>query len=328
VKTRVAIALGDAIARVMDKVSRISDAARILRDGGLVAFPTETVYGLGADATNDRAVARIFEAKGRPQFNPLISHVATVEQALRLGQFSADAEKLARAIWPGPLTIVVERRPDCPISLLCSAGLSTVALRVPNHTLALDLLRAVDRPIAAPSANPSGQLSPTTADHVRQSLGGKVDMILDGGPCSVGVESTVVRFTDRGPFLLRSGGITRETMEDILGRRVMTPTRFDTELHSPGLLESHYAPRAQMRLDAAMPETNEAFLGFGPYMYGPYSLSPQGDLSEAAANLFKMLHEIDHAAPEVIAVAPIPETGLGEAINDRLRRAAAPRPAT
>jgi L-threonylcarbamoyladenylate synthase len=326
VKTRVAIAIASAIAPGMDKASIISNAARILRDGGLVAFSTETVYGLGADATNDRAVTRIFEAKGRPQFNPLISHVASVEQALRLGQFSDDAEKLARAIWPGPLTIVVERRPDCPISLLCSAGLSTVGLRVPNHPLALELLRAVDRPIAAPSANPSGQLSPTTADHVRSSLGSKVDLILDGGPSSVGVESTVVRFTDRGPYLLRSGGVTRETIENIIGRRVMTPTRFDTELHSPGLLESHYAPRASMRLDAAMPETHEAYLGFGPYVYGPYSLSATGDLNEAAANLFKMLHQIDRAKPEVIAVAPIPEAGLGEAINDRLRRAAAPRP--
>jgi L-threonylcarbamoyladenylate synthase len=326
VKTRVAIALGDAIARVMDKVSTISNAQRILRDGGLVAFPTETVYGLGADATNDQAVARIFAAKGRPQFNPLISHVSTVEQALQLGQFSADAEKLAQAIWPGPLTIVVERRPDCPISLLCSAGLSTVALRVPNHPLALDLLRAVDRPIAAPSANPSGQLSPTTADHVRQSLGSKVDLVLDGGPSSVGVESTVVRFVDAGPYLLRSGGVTRETIDNALGRRVMTPTRFNAELHSPGLLESHYAPHAAMRLNAAMPETHESYLGFGPYDYGPYSLSSSGDLNEAAANLFKMLHEIDRAKPEVIAVAPIPEMGLGEAINDRLRRAAAPRP--
>ncbi len=306
--------------------SDISRAARILREGGLVAFPTETVYGLGADATNDAAVAKIFAAKQRPQFNPLISHVANVEAAFRLGQFSIDAEKLAAAIWPGPLTIVVERRRDCPISLLCSAGLSTVALRVPNHTAALDVLHEVNLPIAAPSANRSGRISPTTADHVRASLGDAVDMIVDGGPCGVGVESTVVRFLDDGPYLLRAGGVTREAMEAVLNCQVMTPTQYDTELHSPGMLESHYAPQASLRLNAAAPEWGEAYIGFGPYDYGPWTLSKSGNLREAATNLFKLLHSVDDSQPEAIAVAPIPMTGLGEAINDRLMRAAAPRP--
>jgi L-threonylcarbamoyladenylate synthase len=311
----------------MIMASTISKAAALLREGGLVAFPTETVYGLGADATNDGAVAKIFAAKQRPQFNPLISHVADMDAAFRLGMFSKDAEKLAAAIWPGPLTIVVERRKDCPISLLCSAGLPTVALRVPAHPLALELLRAVDRPVAAPSANRSGRISPTTASHVQASLGNAVDMILDGGPSIVGVESTVVRFTDDGPYLLRSGGLPREMLDRVLARRVMTPTRYGTELHSPGQLESHYAPTAGLRLNAAAPEWKEVYLSFGVYDFGPWSLSKSGNLQEAAANLFKMLHAIDDSSPEAIAVAPVPTTGLGEAINDRLTRAAAPRPA-
>jgi L-threonylcarbamoyladenylate synthase len=309
----------------MTVTSTISAAAALLRQGKLVAIPTETVYGLGADATNDEAVARIFAAKQRPQFNPLISHVANVEAAFRLGQFSAEAEKLAAAIWPGPLTIVVERRKDCPISLLCSSGLSTVALRVPNHPLALHVLREVALPIAAPSANRSGRISPTTADHVRTSLGNAVDFIVDGGPSQVGVESTVVRFMDDGPYMLRTGGVTREVLENILQRRVMNPTAQDTDLHSPGMLESHYAPEASLRLDAAAPQRGEAYIGFGPYQHGPWTLSKSGDLREATANLFKMLHLVDDSSPERIAVAPIPMTGLGEAINDRLRRAAAPR---
>jgi L-threonylcarbamoyladenylate synthase len=310
----------------MTMASTISKAAALLRDGRLVAFPTETVYGLGADATNEAAVAKIFAAKQRPQFNPLISHIPDIESAFRLGIFAGEAEKLAAAVWPGPLTIVVERRKDCPISLLCSAGLPSVALRVPAHPVALELLRAVGRPVAAPSANQSGRISPTTADHVVNSLGNAVDMVVDDGPSSVGVESTVVRFMDDGPYMLRSGGIARETLENILGRRVMTPTRYDTDLHSPGQLESHYAPEAPMRLNAAAPEWKEAYLGFGNYDYGPWSLSKSGNLQEAAANLFKMLHAIDDSSPERIAVAPIPLSGLGEAINDRLIRAAAPRP--
>ncbi len=310
----------------MTMTSIISKAAQLLREGKLVAVPTETVYGLGADATNDKAVASIFAAKQRPQFNPLISHVANVEAAFRLGQFSGDAEKLVAALWPGPLTIVVERRRDCLISLLCSAGLSTVALRVPNHPVALELLREVNLPIAAPSANRSGRISPTTADHVRASMGDVVDMIVDGGPCGVGVESTVVRFMEDGPYLLRSGGITRESLEAVLNRRVMTPTRYDTDLHSPGMLESHYAPQAALRLDAAAPEFGEAYIGFGDYKHGPWTLSSTGNLQEAATNLFRVLHLVDDSLPQYIAVAPIPHTGLGEAINDRLIRAAAPRP--
>ncbi len=309
----------------MTMASTISKAATILREGGLVAFPTETVYGLGADATNDTAVARIFTAKQRPHFNPLISHVPDCEAAFRLGKFNAEAETLARAVWPGPLTIVVERRADCPLSLLCSAGLSSVALRVPAHPMALALLKEVDRPLAAPSANRSGRISPTTAEHVRSSLGDDVDLILDGGPSAVGVESTVVRFVETGPYMLRSGGVTRNVLEDILGRKVMTPTRFHTDLHSPGMLESHYAPLSPLRLNAAAPEWREVYLGFGDYDYGPWTLSKSGNIQEAAGNLFKMLHAIDDSSPERIAVAPIPMFGLGEAINDRLIRAAAPR---
>jgi L-threonylcarbamoyladenylate synthase len=314
-----------AIAPPMDKASRIFEAAQLLRQGGLVAFPTETVYGLGADATNDTAVAKIFAAKGRPQFNPLISHVADAGRAFQLGTFGGHAEKLAEAFWPGPLTIVVERRRDCPISLLCSAGLSSVGLRVPDHPLALELLRAVDRPIAAPSANASGRLSPTTAAHVRASLGDGVDMILDGGQSRVGVESSVVRFFEDEIFLLRAGGVTREALCGVLNQEVETPSQ-STALHSPGLMESHYAPQAKLRLNALSPLFGETHLGFGNCAHGPWNLSPSANLNEAAANLFKMLHEIDRAKPEVIAVAPIPEAGLGEAINDRLRRAAAPRP--
>jgi L-threonylcarbamoyladenylate synthase len=310
----------------MSMASDISKAARILRGGGTVAFPTETVYGLGADATNDVAVTKIFAAKQRPQFNPLISHVANSESAFRLGQFSSDAEKLAEALWPGPLTLVVERQKDCPVSLLCSAGLSSIALRVPNHPIALELLLDADRPIAAPSANPSGRISPTTAEHVHKLLGDRVDMILDGGSCTVGVESTVVSFIDGAVFLLRTGGVSRSALENILGKKIAIPTHRNAEHHSPGQLESHYAPKASLRLDATEPTVGEVYLGFGAYQNGPYTLSAEGNLEEAAANLFKHLHTIDDSLPERIAVAPIPMIGLGEAINDRLRRAAAPRP--
>jgi L-threonylcarbamoyladenylate synthase len=290
----------------MTMASTISKAAALLRAGGLVAFPTETVYGLGADATNDAAVAKIFAAKQRPSLNPLISHLAD--------------------LWPGPLTIVVERQRDCPISLLCSAGLSSVALRVPAHALALQLIAATGLPLAAPSANRSGRISPTTADHVRGSLGDYVDMILDGGPAAIGLESTVVRFMDDVPYLLRAGGATRETLEDILGRKLIAPAQVVGGFHSPGQLESHYAPRARMRLNADAPTGQEVYLGFAEYVHGPWTLSRAGHLQEAAANLFKMLHAIDDTSPQRIAVAPIPMSGLGEAINDRLMRAAAPRP--
>ena len=305
--------------------AEIAAAARILKDGGLVAFPTETVYGLGADATNDRAVAKIYAAKGRPQFNPLIAHVASAEDAFALGEFSSVAVTLAKKFWPGPLTLVVPRTNPSPVSLLASAGLPSLAIRVPSHPVAVALLHSVDRPIVAPSANLSGRISATTAGHVREGLGERVDMIMDGGQSTVGVESTIISFLEDQPRLLRAGGLPRAAIEAALGHAV-EDSHSGTDIHSPGQLESHYAPRATLRLNATDAKDDEAMLGFGP-VSGIYNLSPQGDLTEAAANLFAMLHQLDALNPKAIAVAPIPETGLGEAINDRLRRAAAPRPA-
>jgi L-threonylcarbamoyladenylate synthase len=309
----------------MTSSTQISKAAQVLRDGQLVAFPTETVYGLGANAIDDMAIAKVYATKNRPSFNPLIVHVATIEQAFALGDFDESSQLLARHFWPGSLTLVVQRKAACQVPLLASAGLSTIALRVPSHPVALELLRAFGGPVVAPSANPSGRISPTTAQHVKDGLGDKVDFILDGGSCQVGVESTVVRVMDDGPYLLRAGGIARGEIERVLERQLMTPTRFDEALHSPGQLESHYAPRATLRLDAAFPDAGEIYVGFGAYSHGPFSLSANGDLVEAAANLFRILHDVDALQPQRIAVAPIPTTGLGEAINDRLRRAAAPR---
>ena len=300
----------------------ISKAAGLLLSGELVAFPTETVYGLGALATDDKAVAQIYGAKGRPTFNPLISHLPNVEAAFALGEFSADAVKLAALFWPGPLTLVVPRSSSCSVSLLVSAGLPSIALRVPQHPIAFELLRAVGQPVVAPSANPSGRISPTTAQHVRDGLGDKVSMILDGGPCAVGVESTVISFLDGKATLLRPGGLAREVIELALGFRLSQAT--SGVMHSPGQMESHYAPHAMMRLNAASAVNGEAYLGFGKFA-GTHNLSPSGDVVEAAANLFCMLHELDATEPERIAVAPIPMIGLGEAINDRLKRAAAPR---
>lgn len=296
----------------------------MLRQGGLVAFPTETVYGLGADACNDAAVARVFAAKGRPSFNPLIAHVTGLAAAEALGAFPPGARTLAQAFWPGPLTLVVARRENCPVSRLASAGLPSLALRVPAHPLALALLQAFGGPVVAPSANASGRISPTTAAHVRASLGETVDMILDGGPSRVGVESTVVSFLDGTPRLLRPGGLSRETIEATLGEALAEPD--GGPLHAPGQLESHYAPSATLRLDAATPEPGETYLGFGTHAHGPHTLSATGNLIEAAANLFRTLHDLDALGVKRIAVAPIPASGLGEAINDRLRRAAADRP--
>jgi L-threonylcarbamoyladenylate synthase len=310
----------------MVSATTISEAARILWEGGLVAFPTETVYGLGADATNDHAVARIFAAKSRPKINPLISHLATPDEAFAQGKFSSVAKALAKAFWPGPLTLVIERSASCAISQLCSAGLDSVALRVPNHPVALALMKEAGRPIAAPSANRSGRISPTTAEHVRRSLGSAVDMIVDGGPCAVGLESTVIQFEGDAVRFLRPGGLPRQEIERILGH-ALEMAKPGKALHSPGLLESHYAPHAALRLNAAEPEAGESYIGFGKHAFGQYSLSRTGDLIEAAANLFKLLHEVDALHPDRIAVAPIPSHGLGEAINDRLRRAAAPRTA-
>ena len=303
-------------------MSDVRKAAEILRGGGLAAIPTETVYGLGADATNDLAVARIYEAKGRPHFNPLITHVAKVEAALALADFPAEARTLAARFWPGPLTLVLPRKAGCPVSLLASAGLPSIALRVPHHALAQELLREVGRPIVAPSANPSGRISPTTAAHVREGLGAKVDMILDGGRCAVGLESTIVGLLDDTPRLLRAGGLARENIEEVLGRKL--EAALAGTFHAPGQLESHYAPRAKMRLNANEWREGEGRLGFGAFD-APLNLSRKGDVVEAAANLFSMLHQLDATGSSTIAVAPIPEVGLGEAINDRLRRATAPR---
>jgi len=298
-------------------------AADILRQGGLVAFPTETVYGLGGDARNDRAVAAIFAAKGRPQFNPLIVHVPDIAAARDICSFDARAERLAAAFWPGALTLVLPLRKEAGISPLVTAGLSTVAVRVPAHGVARGLLRAFGGAVAAPSANPSGRVSPTTAAHVVAGLTGRIDAVVDGGACGVGVESTIIGL-DGPAVLLRAGGITAEAVEAVLG----TPLRHVTAQArpvAPGALASHYAPRGLLRLDALRAEPGEVMLGFGQVVCD-LNLSEKGDLTEAAANLFACLHRLDAMEAMRIAVSPIPEIGLGRAINDRLRRAAAPRP--
>jgi L-threonylcarbamoyladenylate synthase len=299
----------------------IVEAAELLRSGGLVAFPTETVYGLGADATNDIAVASIFAVKRRPRFNPLIVHVSGIEAAERLVCLDSRARHLARRFWPGPLTMVLPRREDSGLSLLVSAGLDTVAVRTPDHPVARALLNACGRPVAAPSANVSGRISPTTAAHVATELGEQVALILDGGPCRVGVESTVLDLSGTPPILLRPGGISVEELRDILGP-IATPE--EGAVRAPGMLRRHYAPSRPLRLNARESGADEALLGFGPDIAAAtLNLSRRGDLVEAAANLFAMLRALDQAPGyAVIAVAPIPENGLGVAINDRLRRAA------
>jgi L-threonylcarbamoyladenylate synthase len=305
----------------------IECAARLLREGRLVAFPTETVYGLGADATDERAVAAIFAAKGRPRFNPLIMHVPSLAEAEPFAVFDARARALAAHFWPGPLSLVLQRRADSGLSLLAGAGLDTVAIRVPAHPVAQALLRAVGRPIAAPSANRSGRISPTEAGHVMAELGDHVALILDGSRTSVGLESTVLDLTGDTPALLRPGGVTLEQLAVLLGP---IAAQRAGPLRSPGLLESHYAPSLPLRLDAVDARPGEALLAFGPDTPSGFAevlwLSHAGDLAEAAANLFAMLRRLDRPALAGIAVAPIPEHGLGRAINDRLRRAAAPRP--
>lgn len=310
--------------------TEIEKAAAILRAGGLVAMPTETVYGLAADATNDRAVARIYEAKGRPSFNPLIVHVADLEMARRIADVPPLGERLAGLFWPGPLTLVLPRRADCGISHLVTAGLDTVALRSPAHPMARALLLATGRPLAAPSANPSGTISPTTAEHVREGLGAKVDCILDGGRCDVGIESTILKIDGDRVTLLRPGGVAREAIERVAGAPLLAPA---VRIEAPGMLETHYAPRARLRLNVETPRADEAFIGFGAIdgdsAAERFNLSARGDLVEAAANLFARLHSADRAVSSLglsgVAVAPIPREGLGEAINDRLRRAAAPK---
>lgn len=342
----------------------ISRAASLLREGALVAFPTETVYGLGGDATDDHAVAAIFAAKGRPRFNPLIVHVPGLAEAEPFATFNDRARRLAASFWPGPLTLVLPRSPIGTVSLLASAGLDTVAVRAPSHPIAQELLRAAGRPIAAPSANRSGRISPTTAAHVQEEFvaldrphppgataagpplsritgewaekreageGTGPAMILDGGPCLIGIESTVLDLTGTVPVLLRPGGITLEDLAEILGEIETLPARSsEAAPHSPGRLPSHYAPDLPLRLNAADAYPGEALLAIGPKAPPGFAevlfLSRSGDPAEAAANLFAMLRALDRPEFSGIAVMPIPEQGLGRAINDRLRRAAAPRP--
>jgi L-threonylcarbamoyladenylate synthase len=304
----------------------LAQAAAILAEGGLVAFPTETVYGLGADATNDRAVARIFAAKGRPRFNPLICHVPDVEAVTEIATLSDAATALADRFWPGPLTLVLPRRGDGGLSRLVSAGLPTVAIRVPAAATAVDLLRRFGRPVAAPSANRSGRLSPTTAQHVLADLGAAIDAVVDGGACDIGVESTIIGFADGRPTVLRPGGLSVEAIEAVIGSVARPEGSGDpSAVVAPGMLASHYAPRLPLRTNAARARAGEVLLGFGPAAPPGTNLSPTGDLIEAAANLFAMLHRLDQGGATSIAVMAVPDHGLGRAINDRLRRAAAPR---
>ena len=313
----------------------VAEAGRCLAQGGLVAFPTETVYGLGADATNPAAIARLYRAKGRPAFNPLIAHVGDLASALRIGKFDARATELARAFWPGPLTLVVPKSADCAVADLATAGLDTIAIRVPAHPAALAILRAFGGPVVAPSANLSGHVSPTTAAHVQGDLEGRIDLIVDGGPVTVGVESTIVGCFDQ-PMLLRPGGLPREAIERVLGRALAAPPE-DPDAGSgqplaPGMLASHYAPRTPVRLNAEAIWPGEALLAFGPAVMpgveaaaAVMNLSARSNVDEAAANLFGYLRTLDLAGARAIAVMPIPHHGLGEAINDRLRRAAVGR---
>jgi L-threonylcarbamoyladenylate synthase len=300
----------------------IAEAAATLRAGKLVAFPTETVYGLGGDATNDRAVAAIYAAKGRPTFNPLIVHLPETAMVERLVTFNARARLLAKKFWPGPLTLVLPRKREVGVSLLASAGLPSLAVRVPDHPVARALLREVERPLAAPSANPSGRVSPTTAQHVADGLGDAVATILDGGPCRVGLESTVLDLTGADAVLLRPGGIARELLEHVIGAVALPDTDSDTTPHSPGRLAAHYAPERPLRTNASDIRPGEVLLGFGATPGAILNLSSTGDVVEAAANLFAMVRALDRAPHTGIAVAPIPDHGLGTAINDRLKRAA------
>ncbi|MCA1774676.1 MAG: threonylcarbamoyl-AMP synthase [Loktanella sp.] len=299
-----------------------SRAGELLRQGGLVAFPTETVYGLGADARDDGAVGRIYTAKGRPSFNPLIVHVSDLGTARTYVEFTPVAERLAAAFWPGALTLVLPLKAGSVISPLVTAGLGTLAVRVPDHSVAQAVLAAFGGPVAAPSANPSGRVSPTTAAHVVQGLGDAVDLIVDGGACGVGLESTIVDCTGT-PRLLRAGGVPLHAIEACVGQPLAQ--QIDAHIPSaPGQLQSHYAPSGSVRLNVERPQADEVYLGFGP-MQADLNLSPSGDLVEAAARLFACLHELDAKGAERIAVAPVPMIGLGLAINDRLKRAAAPR---
>jgi len=312
----------------------VAEAARLLAAGGLVAFPTETVYGLGADASNGEAIARLYAAKGRPAFNPLIAHVPSAAAARKLAHFDTAAERLAAAFWPGPLTLVLPKAADCPVAALATAGLDSVAVRLPQHPVAQHLLRAFGGPVVAPSANRSGHVSPTTAAHVLADLGGRIDLIVDDGATPVGLESTIVACLGESfgePALLRPGGVPRAAIEEVLGAPLAdaSASRGEITPRAPGMLASHYAPRTRLRLEATHVAPGEALLAFGPVLaehaadaVKVLNLSARGDLIEAAANLFSHLRALDAAHAETIAVMPIPHDGLGEAINDRLRRGA------
>lgn len=315
----------------------IDEATRLLAAGSLVAFPTETVYGLGADATNGRAVARLYEAKGRPSFNPLIAHVVDLKAAQALGRFNAKAARLAKAFWPGPLTMVLPKAAKCRVSDLATAGLDSIAVRVPDHKVARDILAGFGKPVVAPSANRFGHVSPTRAEHVQADLAGRIDLIVDGGPTPVGVESTIIACLEE-PVLLRPGGVPRTAIEQALGQKLAySPSGFlrGNAPLAPGMLPSHYAPRTRLRLNVDHVAPEEALLAFGRTLpeggkaaAKMLNLSARGDLIEAAANLFSHLRALDAVGASAIAIVAIPAEGLGEAINDRLARAAAPRPAS
>jgi L-threonylcarbamoyladenylate synthase len=302
----------------------IEAAADAIKAGKLVAFPTETVYGLGADATNDLAVAKIFDVKGRPHFNPLIVHLPDIESATPIARLDRHAENLAREFWPGALTLILPRIAGSALSLLASAGLPTVAIRIPAHEGARAFLRAAGCPIAAPSANRSGHISPTTAQHVSEAFGDEVATILDGGPCRIGVESTVLDLSSGDQMLLRPGGVPVEELEQALGRTLPTADVTDYRPRGPGMAGPHYRPSIPLHLDATTHRPGEALLGFGPTEAATLNLSETGDLREAAANLFAHLHALDRGKFSAITAMPIPDHGLGRAINDRLRRAAMP----
>jgi L-threonylcarbamoyladenylate synthase len=313
----------------------VAEAARVLAAGGLVAFPTETVYGLGADATNGRAVARLYDAKGRPAFNPLIAHVVDLKAAQALARFNAKAARLAKAFWPGPLTLVLPKAPKCRVAELATAGLDTIAVRVPNHNVAREILAAFGKPVVAPSANRSGHVSPTRAEHVQADLAGRIDLIVDGGATPVGVESTIIACLD-DPVLLRPGGLPRAAIEAVLKQKLSyVPSGLagaEVAPLAPGMLAAHYAPHTRLKLNIRRVEPGEALLAFGSTApegakgaEKSLNLSARGHLIEAAANLFSHLRALDAAGASAIAVMPIPADGLGEAINDRLARAAAPR---
>ena len=300
----------------------LSKASELIKSGGTLAFPTETVYGLGADATNKLAVAKIFQAKGRPSFNPLIIHCFSIEQIKTFAMWSAEAQTVADKFWPGPLTMVLPLSPNSQISSLALAGLQTVAIRMPNHSVAQSLLKLANTPIAAPSANPSGAVSATKAQHVISRLNGKIEGIISGNSSKIGLESTIISFLPE-PSILRFGAIDETDISEILGLD-LKKKRKDLKITAPGQLSSHYAPKGSIRLNSKVFKKNEVSLGFGQILCD-LNLSPKGNLTEAAANLFDYLHRLDEMGAEKIAVSPIPEEGIGIAINDRLRRAAAPK---